>query len=109
MDTDYFKEFKIEVTYLQKLLKKKFSNCTDASKPSFFLHEAGYIQEQGYPVYHFSEEDILKITYALTGDCCNLSKEHIIKHFQSRGLVFPVTRYDIIAFLLNFEQMIEGL
>ena len=58
---------------------------------------------------HFLENDILRLTYELTNNYYDLSKEHILNHFKNKGLVFPVPRPNLISFLLNFDQMIEGL
>lgn len=108
LSTDYFKDFKADINYRKTLFEKKLNNFNKLP-PFLSMHKDGYIKENlSYPM-HFLENDILRLTYELTNNYYDLSKEHILNHFKNKGLVFPVPRPNLISFLLNFDQMIEGL
>lgn len=109
LSKDYFKDFKADINYRKTLFEKKLNNFNKLP-PFLFIHKDGYIKENlSYPLYFFYENDILRLTCELTHNYYYLSKEHILNHFKNRGLVFPVLRSNLILFLLNFDQMIEGL
>lgn len=112
LGTDYFKELKEDIDYKRKLFIQKVNDDFDKLKlsPFVLLHKKGYIKENlSYPQTLFWENDILRLTYALTNNYYYLSEEHIINHFKDKGLIFPMPRYQVISFLLDFDQMIDGL
>lgn len=109
IDMDYFKEFKEDIKYEKRALKKKLNDNFNKLPSFLFIHKEGYIKEHlSYPIYSFGENDILRITYELTNNYL-LSEEHILNHFKNKGLRFPVPRLKVISFLLNFDAMIAEL
>lgn len=109
IDRDYYSELIDTINLSQERLSQKLEDTLSELPHILHYHNPGYIQELSYPVECFFEDDILRITYELTGKYHDLPKEHIIHHFKTKGLVFSLFGFDVVTFLLNFDQMIDGL
>lgn len=109
IEKDYRSELDNSVMESQERLSENIERTLSKLPDILYFHNPGYVQSLAYPVSTFHENDILRITYELTENYSTLSKEYLIHHFENKGLVFPVWRPDVITFLLNFDQMIDGL
>lgn len=109
IDRDYYSELIDSINLSQNRLSQKLEDTLNELTCILHYHNPGYIQELSYPMECFLEDDILRITYELTGKYHDLPKEHIIHHFKTKGLAFSLLGFDVVTFLLNFDKMIDGL
>lgn len=110
-ETDYFETLKTDIQYYQNILiENNFEGKFKKLSPIFSLHNLGYVENSRYPVDCFYENDILSITYELRKNYCFISYPScIIQRFKDNGIRFPLSRSDLIDFLLKFEQLVIGL
>lgn len=109
IDRDYYSELTDTINSFQNRLTQKLEDILNGLPFILYYHNPGYMYDFKYPTEFFGEDDILRITYELTGEYHNLPEDHLIQLFKSKEFVLPACRADIISFLLNFDQIIAGL
>lgn len=107
--TDYYHELIQDIAVSKHNLFQRLEESHKELPCILFFHNPGYVENLKYPPCIFYEHDILRIVYVLAENFCNLPGENIINHFENKGLHFPMVRPDVISFLLDFDQMIDGL
>lgn len=101
IETDYLKKLETDIQYTYSILKQHLETGFKNLSPFLTLRRLGYIETFKYPIDCFLEKDFLRITHELKKCYVGLSDEYVIHQCKSRGLRFPLSRYDMIRFLLE--------
>lgn len=106
---DYFNDLKESIQLAQKHLSKNLKKEMEQLTPVLKYNNPGYIKALEYPIYHYEEEDILKIMRILNKEYFHLSDDDMKKLIKHKGWNFPTVRPLVIEFLLELPSMIQAL
>ena len=104
---DYFNDLKKSIQLAQKYLTENLKKDMEQLTPVLKYNNPGYIEALKYPIYHYEEEDILKIMRILNKEYFHLSDDNMKKLIKHKGWNFPTTRPLVIKFLLELPLIVQ--
>ena len=82
---------------------------TNFSKLPAILYQKkiGKIQELKYSTDIFSKNEIIRITLILSGKY--LSEDYVSRYLNQKGFTFPLSRNQLLFFLINYNKIFSDL
>lgn len=107
INRNYFSDFKSSI--LKSLDKLNENIKTNFSKLPAILYQKkiGKIQELKYSTDIFSKNEIIRITLILSGKY--LSEDYVSRYLNQKGFTFPLSRNQLLFFLINYNKIFSDL